>query len=370
MKMSSVVGVCGAMALCLAVGTAQAGPNPGAASKTKVQSQKKLVAKKTPRAVVASPATRVSPTKVAGIRNLGNGKYQMTTEWIPFNGGGTDAQDTLAYDSMQVDPSGLPYGGGECGIPEGSRWLLEYTPGTFDFQNAFTTSNMTVPDEFAGGLSGRTEALWYWNDNGGECFIAVFTAEDVSIDCVLPSSDNGYDGIVFGFGAVPTGFYYFDADTSADGLFLQLPMDGTGAHTIVIADAFDGTVLTLAAGPTQPGLWGTSNNGGIPGRPGESTDPTWSDVNTDAAHTEDECFTYAYGVCPDPFTNTLALWTEGGGGNECYADCDLNGVKDFFDFLCFLNAFDDEDPYADCEANGIFDFFDFLCFLNEFDAQC
>jgi hypothetical protein len=57
-------------------------------------------------------------------------------------------------------------------------------------------------------------------------------------------------------------------------------------------------------------------------------------------------------------------------GGDCYPDCNDDTVLDFFDFLCFLNAFDQSDEYADCEDNGIFDFFDFLCFLNEFDAGC
>jgi hypothetical protein len=54
----------------------------------------------------------------------------------------------------------------------------------------------------------------------------------------------------------------------------------------------------------------------------------------------------------------------------CYADCDLDGSLDFFDFLCFQNAFLAQDPYADCDRDGTFTFFDFLCFQNEFLAGC
>ncbi|MFG0284184.1 MAG: LamG-like jellyroll fold domain-containing protein [Phycisphaerales bacterium JB039] len=54
----------------------------------------------------------------------------------------------------------------------------------------------------------------------------------------------------------------------------------------------------------------------------------------------------------------------------CYADCDGSGGLDFFDFLCFQNAFATGDPYADCDATGVRDFFDFLCFQNEFAAGC
>jgi trimeric autotransporter adhesin len=55
---------------------------------------------------------------------------------------------------------------------------------------------------------------------------------------------------------------------------------------------------------------------------------------------------------------------------NCYPDCDLNGTLDFFDFLCFQNAFLAQDPYADCTGDGYFDFFDFLCFQNEFLGGC
>ncbi|MFG0284940.1 MAG: GC-type dockerin domain-anchored protein [Phycisphaerales bacterium JB039] len=54
----------------------------------------------------------------------------------------------------------------------------------------------------------------------------------------------------------------------------------------------------------------------------------------------------------------------------CYADCDADGVLDFFDFLCFQTAFALGDPHADCDGDGIIDFFDFLCFQNEFGLGC
>jgi trimeric autotransporter adhesin len=65
---------------------------------------------------------------------------------------------------------------------------------------------------------------------------------------------------------------------------------------------------------------------------------------------------------------SIARW--GGCVDECYPDCNDDGVLDFFDFLCFQNAFLAQDPYADCNNDGVFDFFDFLCFQNEFLAGC
>ncbi|MFG0282858.1 MAG: S8 family serine peptidase [Phycisphaerales bacterium JB039] len=62
----------------------------------------------------------------------------------------------------------------------------------------------------------------------------------------------------------------------------------------------------------------------------------------------------------------ILLTTDAG----CYADCDASGALDFFDFLCFQNAFGMGDPQADCDGTGALDFFDFLCFQNEFALGC
>jgi hypothetical protein len=58
------------------------------------------------------------------------------------------------------------------------------------------------------------------------------------------------------------------------------------------------------------------------------------------------------------------------GCPSCYADCDESGELDFFDFLCFQNAFAAGEEYADCDDSGSLDFFDFLCFQDEFAAGC
>jgi hypothetical protein len=57
-------------------------------------------------------------------------------------------------------------------------------------------------------------------------------------------------------------------------------------------------------------------------------------------------------------------------GDECYPDFDGSGELDLFDFLAYVNAFNDADPRADCDENGSFDFFDFLCFTNAFNEGC
>jgi len=54
----------------------------------------------------------------------------------------------------------------------------------------------------------------------------------------------------------------------------------------------------------------------------------------------------------------------------CYADCDGSGSLDVFDFICFQDAFVQENGSADCDENGVFDVFDFLCFQDAFAAGC
>jgi hypothetical protein len=54
----------------------------------------------------------------------------------------------------------------------------------------------------------------------------------------------------------------------------------------------------------------------------------------------------------------------------CYPDCDGSGGLDLFDFLCFVNEFNNGNTYADCDGSGGLDLFDFLCFVNEFNNGC
>jgi hypothetical protein len=54
----------------------------------------------------------------------------------------------------------------------------------------------------------------------------------------------------------------------------------------------------------------------------------------------------------------------------CPADCDGSGTLDFFDFLCFQDAFDAGNPSADLDGDGALTVFDFLAFQNAFDAGC
>jgi hypothetical protein len=63
------------------------------------------------------------------------------------------------------------------------------------------------------------------------------------------------------------------------------------------------------------------------------------------------------------------IWSRDRSVGICWiADCDCSSTLDFFDFLCYQNAFASGHPYADCDENGRLDIFDFLCFQNSFSC--
>lgn len=55
---------------------------------------------------------------------------------------------------------------------------------------------------------------------------------------------------------------------------------------------------------------------------------------------------------------------------RCTADFNGDGRVDFFDFLEFVDLFNNNDPRADYNGDGEVDFFDFLDFTTDFDAGC
>ena len=75
-------------------------------------------------------------------------------------------------------------------------------------------------------------------------------------------------------------------------------------------------------------------------------------------------------------TGTSSLVYAGGGryldwliiGSECRADWNGDGQVDFFDYLDFVQDFDNDN--ADYNGDGQTDFFDYLDFVADFDAGC
>ncbi|MCB9859705.1 MAG: hypothetical protein H6815_04560 [Phycisphaeraceae bacterium] len=60
------------------------------------------------------------------------------------------------------------------------------------------------------------------------------------------------------------------------------------------------------------------------------------------------------------------FWTR----DACYADCAGGITLDIFDYICFGNAYNAQDPYADCDGSGALNIFDYICFGNAYAAGC
>ncbi|MFG0285740.1 MAG: hypothetical protein ACF8R7_15085 [Phycisphaerales bacterium JB039] len=177
--------------------------------------------------------------------------------------------------------------------------------------------------------------------------------------------------------------YEFDDATSMPGKLI------TGAHDVVL-DRTDSGLASSTFGviyrndmevdvtlpPGKYFLAFRTHCGAAPGKPVNAPlHPEWTNGNATAMWNfgvlEDGTVTEAW-VPMTTFHPTEKEWAfeiEGDSGG-CYADCDHSGALDFFDFLCFQNAFGVGDPAADCDGTGVLDFFDFLCFQNEFAMGC
>jgi hypothetical protein len=71
-----------------------------------------------------------------------------------------------------------------------------------------------------------------------------------------------------------------------------------------------------------------------------------------------------------PFTKTGAVYAFDLGCEICEPDLDADGALTVFDFLTYLNLFQDGDPLADFDGDGELTIFDFLAFQTAFDAGC
>jgi hypothetical protein len=57
----------------------------------------------------------------------------------------------------------------------------------------------------------------------------------------------------------------------------------------------------------------------------------------------------------------------------CYANCDGSTILPVLtanDFLCFLNAYSNQQPYANCDGIGGLTANDFLCFMSMYASGC
>jgi hypothetical protein len=58
------------------------------------------------------------------------------------------------------------------------------------------------------------------------------------------------------------------------------------------------------------------------------------------------------------------------GFTGCAADCNVDGLLNILDFVCFQGLFTQGDPGADCNADGVLNILDFVCFQGLFQTGC
>jgi len=250
--------------------------------------------------------TKVAVKRVAGI----NRNMELTTPWYNVADSSistTPTGFTGQYDCFDGNSSGFPEDESSCAY--GSlRWYFGST-----YTNPFATNDMTLEAGSASTNNG-TQHAWWWG--GGTCNIAVFHAEDFDDTCTGPDSGGTFSGVVYSFGVVSAGgyYYYTPIDLTPYGLNMSNPTDGKGAN-IHLLGALVGSTFFLASN-SQVMLWG--NNAGAP-LAGEQGPVQWDDDNlTDGSHgAPTECYTYSFGVCPDPLGASYASY--GNVTTDCFS---------------------------------------------------
>ncbi len=232
-------------------------------------------------------------------------------------------------------------------------WLFDGTASLADFDTVYLQANYNWT---AGNMpiSGQ-DALVAWVHGGGRLvtseWVIYYTAPTYKFDVlaeVIPIEQS------FNYGTNPLASYQLVTSDPAIGA-------GVPALFEFPLTSYGGTETFSAARPGATTYYETLNAPGAPGLTG------W-------ARGEGHVYSFSSTCGPDqvsdPEFGGLFSNVMGPADGVCYADCDDSGALDFFDFLCFQNAFAAGEPYADCDDSGAHDFFDFLCFQNAFAAGC
>lgn len=279
--------------------------------------------------VTADKAIKLTPKRFARI----SPDFKQTSPWMEvgdLSGPAACPPTALAFDCFEPD-GGMPgwptdgLYGLDCGLGT-SRWFFGTT--YCNMFNVNDISNLSDPG-FNGAISERAEWAWWWYAGGPgtseQCYVAIFTAEEFDDTCGGPAATSYYSGIIFDYGVVGYGGYYFtDSEDTlcGSGLFFQMPTDGAGAYSTILANDFNGSTLFLAT-CGQPMLWGTK-----PGNPSQQGPVQWDDDNpSDGTHTApDECYDYSFGTCPDPMGSMVCFYAEGGALDCLSLEIDNNNA--------------------------------------------
>jgi hypothetical protein len=336
---------------------------------------------------------KVDPIKLATVRRV-DGQIVRTSEWIPYTGNSTRETGTLAFDSFQTDDSHAPVGGTECGLPgDGYRWY-----GGADYQSLATAEDMMFDgSQFSGGTINEYSLAWAYQPQEAyptpdiSFVILVFCYEEMidNTDCsqtsvgVFPDDFTPVtDGVIANYGQLPLGFWYSNIAPLNDlGMLFPADSDGTYEQIFLWIDETDNQLYLPPAWMNQF-LWGTADDGGIPGRPGTNDIQAYIDDNAaDVVYDAVECYSLLVALCPDPLANMGMFYVKGGTPCTGSADYDGDTFLTGVDFDLFVQDFElgcvgvgDPDPActgsADHNGNGFVEGEDYDSFVRDFEAGC
>jgi hypothetical protein len=219
--------------------------------------------------------------------------------------------------------------------------------------------------ELLNGMNGAVtceDGFGLWGTPGGDFSFIPSAGPRLSPNESLDEGTGQYpaefDGIMVIPGNVKDTFLVFNADgaITVPPLTLKAEMVYGGSDGVLVS------VMTRIGGVNTTWL----DSGNVPPGPGgyqqwqlfaqggptlQKGDRLWVQVNIK-------------GNISGDWTN-ISLESEG-----CEPDCTGEGTLDLFDFLCFVNSFNNDEAYSDCDGNGVRDLFDFLCFVNSFNDGC
>jgi hypothetical protein len=351
-------------------------------------------------------ARHVMPSRAASYTVV-DGRMVMTSDWVQLGATTRDIY-TCSFDSIELDLTGGvlgaptdqanppgPLGCLDATIANGSRWYFGAT-----YSNPFVSSD--IQSAVAGATSEGVGQAWYIDVGDAEpdtdldglpdspLFIAIQQFEDMDVVGCTDDGSTFIDGVIYDFSGNawdPAFYNYTTISLNGSGLFHTMPADGSGGYQVIYGIAFDGTTITLPA-PIDPVtllgvnvqsmLWGTgANEFGAPddGRCGVDVDGQYDDdAPIDGSHDLAlECYSYLFGVCPEPLACSTGFYHKAGGGCPCLGDINGDGIIDIADLALFLSVFGSAAGPGDCadmNGDGIIDIADLALFLSGFGSIC
>ena len=341
----------------------------------------------------APTPTKIDPISLATFRRV-DGQIVRTSEWMPYQGGNSRETGTLAFDAFQPDEGHAPTGGEECGLPgSGYRWWFGS-----GYHAPACAEDMTYNSTYGGATINEYSLAWGYQVPGGtpidtSFVLIIFSYNEMidNTDCsassvgVFPDDFTAAsDGVGANYGQLPQGNWYSNIDALNDlGMLMPDGDSGTYERLGVWQDDISGDLFICPAA-FSPFFWGTSDDGGLPDRPGTNDIQAYLDDGGGVAEPDfaydpaTECYDMSAGVCPDPVAVMSMFYVKAGNPCTASADHDGDGFITGIDFDLFVADYEfgclDNTPpctnSADHDGDGFITGIDFDLYVADFEAGC